>query len=235
MARYWNILFITLALHWAPVPAQEEGGTSHKDTLGFGIGALLGGLFAGPPGAVIGAAGGTILGNQNTKKDNAIDALEKKLHEKNIELAYLQNQMTNIQSDFAGALQKSRKENEHAAQRKFIDGISFSLYYRTGKADIEPDLIPHIHHMANLIREHQEINVQLEAHADFRGSRQYNMALSESRANAVEKELIRAGLKADRIRIYACGETHARAGKEDEEGYVFDRRVDVRLIPNTEI
>lgn len=55
-------LFITLILFSSVAHTQNDTTTdSNKDTLGFGIGALIGNLLAGHPGAIIEAAGGALF------------------------------------------------------------------------------------------------------------------------------------------------------------------------------
>ena len=117
--------------------------------------------------------------------------------------------------------------------RSLGNGISFSIYFRTNDTGIDPVLNTHIHDLVKLIRDVPEIRVQLEAHADERGLLSYNMQLSHNRARAVQAELINAGLAAARIQKYAYGETRARTKVIDQDNYVFDRRVDIKLTLDT--
>ncbi|HEY5703431.1 MAG TPA: OmpA family protein, partial [Gammaproteobacteria bacterium] len=66
------------------------------------------------------------------------------------------------------------------------------------------------------------------------GDESHNLLLSRDRARAVEDELIRAGLPRERIKQQAHGESSVRAADGDNEGYVFDRRVDIELTVDTE-
>ena len=71
---------ITLASEIQNEPA------SNKENIGFGLGALVGGVLAGPVGVVIGAGGGTWLGDRENESDKTIAALEKELNAKSIEV-----------------------------------------------------------------------------------------------------------------------------------------------------
>ena len=86
-----------------------------------------------------------------------------------------------------------------------------------------------------MIKEFPEIQLQLEAHADRRGHHNYNIQLSKQRAQAIRQELIRSGLDPVRIHAHAYGESAALTAMGDEEGYIFDRRVNIHLTLNTEI
>lgn len=236
------LLLLSASVCHSPLANAENDtpATVKNETTGFGIGALLGGLIGGPPGAVIGAASGAIYGNYTARKTNNITTLEQKLQNKDIELAYLQDEITHVQINHASNLQQVAIEGKQASLQKLSNGISFSIYFRTNDAGIDPVLNTHIHDLVNLIRDVPEIKVQLEAHADERGLPSYNMQLSQSRARAVQAELINAGFPADRIQKYAYGETRSRTKPIDQENYIFDRRVDIKLtldpsLPNQHI
>jgi outer membrane protein OmpA-like peptidoglycan-associated protein len=230
MKKLCALLLSASVFHSPLASAENDTPTTVKnETTGFGIGALIGGLIGGPPGAVIGAAGGTLYGNYATTKTNTIASLEQKLQEKDMILASLQDEITNVQINHASNLQNVVIEGKQASLQKLSNGISFSIYFKTNEARINPALNSHIHDLVNMIRDVPEITVELEAYADERGLPSYNMQLSQSRARAVAAELINAGLPAERIQKYAYGETKARTKIFDQEDYLFDRRVDIKL------
>lgn len=235
MKKVCAVLLSTTLVH-SPltVSAQDTEATTRQETAGFGIGALIGGLIAGPPGAVIGAAGGTLFGHHTASKDNAIAALETQLQDKSIELAYLQDELARTQTRYAMNLQQVALDHRQAALGDLSKGISLSVFFRTNGTKIDPALSTHLYDLVKLIRDVPEIKVQLSAYADERGLPSYNLQLSQARARAVQAELIKAGLPADRIQQHAYGETRARAGSSDTEGYVFDRRVDIELTLDVE-
>lgn len=234
------ILFTSLLLVSILTHAETDNHSSNienieKESIGFGLGAIIGGLIAGPPGAVIGATGGSLFGNNKTKKD-AYASLEKQLQQKSNELALLQNnrahQIALGRSELARALHKVGLENKQSALKKLENGLSMSVYFRTNDDVIDNTLLPHIHELASLIYGYPELKVQLSAHADHRGKPTYNMALSKSRAQAVRNALIKAGVPGNRIYSHAHGEANANA--RDRESLIFDRRVDIHLTINTE-
>ncbi len=58
---------------------------------------------------------------------------------------------------------------------------------------------------ANWLRANSSINVVVEGHADERGTREYNLALGERRANAAKDYLITYGISAERISVISYG------------------------------
>lgn len=70
--------------------------------------------------------------------------------------------------------------------------------------------------------------VRLEGHADERGTRDYNMALGERRANAVANYLIINGVERYRIEVVSYGEERPVAEGKDEMSYAKNRRVELK-------
>lgn len=70
--------------------------------------------------------------------------------------------------------------------------------------------------------------VRLEGHADERGSREYNMALGERRANAVRDFLILQGVSADLIESISYGEERPAQQGSNEASWSANRRVELK-------
>lgn len=68
--------------------------------------------------------------------------------------------------------------------------------------------------------------IELDGNADERGSRDYNMALGQKRAEAVKRALTAMGVKADRVDTISYGEDKPKAKGHDEASWVENRRVD---------
>jgi len=246
MRHFTQIIFTGLLLLSTVVYADAEKHFQDRkymdnEGVGFGIGAIIGGLIAGPPGVVIGATGGSIFGNHKSKRDDAYASLEKILQQKNNELALLQNQLAQStaqnrspeRAQTERSLRKVYLENKHSSLKTLGNGLSLSVFFRTNDAVIDNTLSPHLRELANLINEYPELKIQLFAHADHRGQPDYNMALSKSRAQSVRQSLIEAGVSGSRIFSHAHGETNAI--NKELEGLIFDRRVDIRLTVDTEV
>ncbi len=71
------------------------------------------------------------------------------------------------------------------------------------------------------------IKVVLEGHADERGTREYNLALGERRAQAVERMFKVLGVSADRIKTVSYGEEKPVALDHDESAWSLNRRVEI--------
>lgn len=229
-----SLCLFNIAVYANPLTARNTA-ADHKEEAGLGVGAIIGALIAGPPGAIIGAAGGAWFGNKQEQKDSKLTLLEQRLLEKQAELAYLQNDFNDLQSTLGQKLQKVKIEKRLGALEDLSRGVSLTVYFRTNSAEVDAEIVPRITKLANFVKEFPEIQLQIDAHADRRGHSNYNKQLSKQRAQVITQELIRAGLDSTRIHTHAYGESEALSAIGDEEGYVFDRRVNINLTLNTEI
>lgn len=209
-------------------PATEKA-RAHKEEMGLGLGAIIGGLIAGPPGAIVGAAGGAWYGDRQEKKDDKLAALNKRLVDKQTQLAGLQKEFADQQARRDMELQKVKLDRQVSALDKLSRGITLTVFFRTNSFSLEPENAARIEHLAQYLQDFPEIQLNLEAYADRRGTEEYNNRLSRQRADAVRQALIHSGLQAKRIHTHAHGESGASAADGDVEGYVFDRRVRIQL------
>jgi outer membrane protein OmpA-like peptidoglycan-associated protein len=229
-----SLCLFNVAVHANPLTTRNTT-ANHKEEAGLGLGAIIGGLIAGPPGAIIGAAGGAWFGNKEKREDIKLTLLEQDLIEKQGELAYLQSEFKTLQSSFGEQLHKVKVEKQLSALEELSRGVSLTVYFRTNSAEIDAEIIPRIEKLASFIKGFPQIQLQLEAHADRRGHSSYNKQLSKQRAQVISQELIGAGVDAKRIHAHAYGESQALTALGDKEGYVFDRRVNIHLTLDTEI
>lgn len=88
---------------------------------------------------------------------------------------------------------------------------------------------------ANVVRSNADylaktnVALELDGNADERGSREYNMALGQKRADAVKRALTALGVKTDRIETISFGEDKPRVTGHDESSWAENRRVDFVL------
>ena len=231
MNKYLTIGVIGLSLCNLPCYAGDKSEThpGHKDLTGLGMGAIIGGLIGGPPGAIIGAAGGVWYGDRQNKKDQKQVSLETRLLDKQVELAQLHGEFTSLQSMHSQELQKVKFDQRTSALDQLTQGLSLPVYFRTNSAVLDAEISPRLARLARYLRDFPEVQLQLEAHADQRGSGSYNDQLSQRRANAVKQALVDAGVPASQIYTHAYGETMAKATAGDLEGYMYDRCVNIEL------
>ncbi|SEK97933.1 peptidoglycan-associated lipoprotein Pal [Nitrosovibrio tenuis] len=92
------------------------------------------------------------------------------------------------------------------------------------KDEFKPLVVAHAHYLRN----NAAARVLLQGNTDERGSREYNLALGQRRADAVKYAMTLSGAKEAQIESVSLGEEKPRATGHDEASWAENRRVDIR-------
>lgn len=82
-----------------------------------------------------------------------------------------------------------------------------NIYYDYNKANIRPDAALVLDTLVTLLKENPEVKVELGSHTDSRGNDQYNMILSQKRAESCVNYLVSKGIDQSRLSAKGYGET----------------------------
>ena len=104
------------------------------------------------------------------------------------------------------------------------------VFFDTDQFDVDAQDRTVLDSQAAWLRQYPNVRVSLEGHADERGTREYNIALGERRANAAKNYLVAAGVSPDRIATISYGKERPAALGSDEAAYAQNRRA-VTVIP----
>ena len=85
------------------------------------------------------------------------------------------------------------------------DGVPDRVFFATNESVLTTASRETLRAQAAWLRKNSSINVVLEGHADERGTREYNLALGERRANAAKDYLLTYGISASRISVISYG------------------------------
>ncbi|CAN1592762.1 OmpA Outer membrane protein and related peptidoglycan-associated (lipo)proteins [Candidatus Pelagibacterales bacterium] len=85
------------------------------------------------------------------------------------------------------------------------DGVADRIFFATNKYNISTRGSETLLKQVTYLKNNQNLNVTLEGHADERGTREYNLALGEKRANAVKDYLIANSISSARIKVVSYG------------------------------
>ena len=85
------------------------------------------------------------------------------------------------------------------------DGVPDRVFFATNESVLTTKSRDTLRKQAAWLRKNSSINVVLEGHADERGTREYNLALGERRANAAKDYLMTYGISSDRISVLSYG------------------------------
>jgi len=224
-----------VALAGEPKPA-----TPHEP-IGFVTGGVIGAFAAGPVGAVIGAGLGTWLGNRvhragdATKAEATVAALQTDkgellgekstlLSEKNA-LTETNRSLTAQLDDLTHKVESAQTAREDGSE--VLDGLQGDVLFRTGSAEITPEIAHQIQVLAQAVAKSPALKVRVDGYADPRGTVDANLKLSEARANAVRDLFLASGIRDEVLEVNAYGKSQSVAA--DNDGYALERRVRLTL------
>lgn len=102
-----------------------------------------------------------------------------------------------------------------------------SIYFDYDSAEIRSEYRPVIEAHAQYLSENPDTTVTLEGNTDERGSREYNLALGERRAESVKRQMVLLGASAGQIKVVSYGEERPVSTCHEEECWRLNRRVDI--------
>jgi peptidoglycan-associated lipoprotein len=98
------------------------------------------------------------------------------------------------------------------------------VFFAFDRSDITPEAQQILERQADWLRRYPNVTVTLEGHCDERGTREYNLALGERRAQAVKNVLVAMGIPASRISTISYGKERPAVVGSSEEAYAQNRR-----------
>ncbi len=101
-----------------------------------------------------------------------------------------------------------------------------SVYFEFDKYDVKPEYRALVESNARWLRANPRARLTIEGNADERGSREYNVALGQRRAEAVGKIMVLLGARPEQIEAVSWGEEKPRGTGHDETSWAENRRSD---------
>lgn len=199
--------------------AIKNANSTQKGTaVGASSGALIGGIIGNNVGdgnnsvvgAIIGAAVGGAVGNRiGNKMDRQAEAITE---------AVPGAEVTRI----GEGINVTFDENS---------GVQFEI----NKADLTSQGKATLDKMSEVFVEYDDTNILVEGHTDSSGRDEYNMTLSQKRAETVTNYLVSKGVSKDRLTTKWYGETQPKYDNATEEGRVKNRRVELGIVASEEM
>src|SRR5271155_2977267 len=97
------------------------------------------------------------------------------------------------------------------------------IFFAFDRADISPEAQQILQRQADWLRRYPNVTVTIEGHCDERGTREYNLALGERRAQAVKNVLVASGIPASRISTISYGKERPIVVGSNEEAWAQNR------------
>jgi peptidoglycan-associated lipoprotein len=98
------------------------------------------------------------------------------------------------------------------------------VFFDYDQVDIKPEGQQTLQKQSEWLRRYPNVTVTIEGHCDERGTREYNLALGERRAQAVKNVLVALGIPAGRISTISYGKERPEIPHSDDSSYAQNRR-----------
>jgi len=110
-------------------------------------------------------------------------------------------------------------------QQRFLAGVSSDrIYFDTDDSGIDGEDRDILQSQAQWLMQNPAVRVTIEGHCDERGTRDYNLALGEKRANAAKNALAGMGVDPSRITVISYGKERPTAFGSDPAAWAQNRR-----------
>lgn len=102
------------------------------------------------------------------------------------------------------------------------------IYFEYDSSEVQEQYRGVVEAHAGYLGQNPETLVTVEGHTDDRGSREYNLALGERRAEAVRRQLVLLGASAGQVRTVSYGEERPAVEGQDESAWSQNRRAELQ-------
>jgi peptidoglycan-associated lipoprotein len=107
---------------------------------------------------------------------------------------------------------------------------SDKVFFDTDRYDLDSAAQATLNGQAGWLNKYTNVRITIEGHADERGTREYNLALGERRANAVKNYLAGQGVSAERVNVISYGKERPAVEGSDESAWAQNRRAVTVLV-----
>ena len=118
---------------------------------------------------------------------------------------------------------------EPGSQEDLIVNVGDRVFFGYDSSELDPDAQELLQDQVAWLKQYSNVSVIVEGHCDERGTREYNLALGEKRAQSVKEFLIVNGISSSKIDVVSYGEERPDRLGSSESAYKANRRVEISL------
>lgn len=109
-------------------------------------------------------------------------------------------------------------------QADLVVNVGDRVFFETDSSDLTMSARTTLENQTTWLRQYPSVMVTVEGHADERGTREYNLALGERRANAVKNYLVALGVSPSRITVISYGKERPAVPGANDTAWSQNRR-----------
>ena len=110
------------------------------------------------------------------------------------------------------------------SQEDLIVNVGDRVFFGYDSADLDSDALELLQDQVAWLKQNSNVSVTIEGHCDERGTREYNLALGEKRAQAVKNYLIGLGVNPDRVSTISYGKERPAVVGSNDGAWAQNRR-----------
>ncbi len=115
------------------------------------------------------------------------------------------------------------------SQEDLTVNVGDRVYFGYDRYDLTPEALQQLQLQAQWLNQYPNVNITIEGHADERGTREYNLALGDRRANSVRDYLTSLGVNAARVKTISYGKERPEVMGSDAQSWAQNRRSVTRV------
>ncbi|MFH5924509.1 peptidoglycan-associated lipoprotein Pal [Roseomonas xinghualingensis] len=110
------------------------------------------------------------------------------------------------------------------SQEDLVANVGDRVFFETDSSQVQGEGRGTLQRQAGWLNRYPQVQVYVEGHADERGTREYNLALGQRRANSARDLLVAGGVSSQRIQTISYGKDRPAALGSDESAWAQNRR-----------
>ena len=110
------------------------------------------------------------------------------------------------------------------SQEDLIVNVGDRVFFGYDSSDLDSDALELLQDQVAWLKQNSDVKVTIEGHCDERGTREYNLALGEKRAQAVKNYLIGLGINPDRVSTISYGKERPAVVGSNDGAWAQNRR-----------
>lgn len=115
------------------------------------------------------------------------------------------------------------------SQEDLTVNVGDRVYFGYDRYDLTPEALQQLQLQAQWLNQYPNVSMTIEGHTDERGTREYNLALGDRRANAVRDYLTSLGVSGSRLKTISYGKERPEVTGSDAQSWAQNRRAVTRV------